>query len=82
MTLLLTTQGKDIAIDPEDWPRCDKCNMPVENFCVTDTGDALIFVAACHEKQETVTLSDEIWDNVLTSTWSFGDIGPAFTEGD
>lgn len=75
--LLLTTKAKDIKVIAEDWPRCDQCDMPVEEFCVTDTGDALILVATCHKKEETVTLTDDMWDNVNPS---HVDIGPAFLQ--
>lgn len=77
---LLTTKAKDLAIDPEDWPRCARCDMPVEKFCVTDTGDALYLVAACHEKVQMVEVPDAIWDNVIQMFDV--EIGPAFSEGD
>jgi hypothetical protein len=69
-----------IVIDEYDWPRCAKCEMPVEKFCVTDTGDALILMAACHGKEETVVLPDTIMDDI-TSTLDIT-IGPAFATGD
>lgn len=69
---------KIIEIDPEDphYPRCAKCDTPVEKFCVTDTGDALTLVTTCHGNTETVILSDEVWDDVVIPYVS---IGPAFT---
>jgi hypothetical protein len=77
MTLLLETRAKVIAIDTEDWPRCDKCHMPVENFEVTDTGDSLALMAACHGEVELVQIPDSVWDTVFSQGVS---IGPAFKE--
>ena len=67
-----------ILIHEDDWPRCDKCEMPVQEFYVTDTGDALEFVAKCHDKVQIVKVSNELWDNV--SSMLNVNIGPAFRE--
>lgn len=75
MTLLLETKAKVIGIAAEDWPRCGKCCMPVENFEVTDTGDSLALMATCHGEEELVVLEDSIWDTILGRGVS---LGPAF----
>lgn len=62
---LLTTRAKDINIDPDDWPRCSRCDMPVEDFGVSDTGDSLIFVATCHGDTEVATIPDDMWDTMI-----------------
>lgn len=66
-------------IDDNDWPRCTKCDMPVENFYIDDTGNVLNFVAQCHGKEQLVKVPDSFWDQELGHTVS---IGPAFTEND
>lgn len=75
--LLLTTKARDINIVQEDWPRCDECDMPVEQFCITDSGDTIALVARCHGEEETVVLPDETWDTVHSSHVDFG---PAFAK--
>ncbi len=75
MTQLLTTKAVDIKIDEIDWPRCHRCQMPVESFRVSDTGDGLIFVAACHGVEELVNFPDEMWDTIIGTHVNFG---PAF----
>lgn len=63
--LLLTTKAIDINIDPDDWPRCGKCHMPVEDFRASDTRDSLIFVATCHGETELATIPDDMWDTMI-----------------
>lgn len=67
-----------VSIDPDDWPRCGVCDTPVEQFCVTDTGDALIFVATCHGEDETVTVPDSVWRDIRRVSDIV--IGPAFVK--
>lgn len=64
-------------IDDNDWPRCAKCDLPVENFCIDDTGNTLTFVATCHGEEQLVEIPDSFWDQELVHTVS---IGPAFEE--
>lgn len=78
MTLFLDTKALDYNIDPEDWPRCDVCHLPVEDFRVTDTGDSIIFVTACHGETELATIPDDVWDTVMGTHVSFG---RAFQQG-
>jgi hypothetical protein len=70
--LLLTTSAIDISIDPEDWPRCAICDMPVENFKGVDTGDSLSFLAQCHGAEEITQLPDELWDTVIGTAVTLG----------
>lgn len=72
MTLLLETRAVDQEIDPEDWPRCAICRMPVEDFRVTDTGDSIIFVTMCHGECELATIPDDVWDTVMGTHVNFG----------
>jgi len=72
-------ESKEIEIDSSDWPRCDKCQMPVENFRATDHGDSLTLMAECHGKREVVTLPDTLWDSVIGTHMN---LGPAFTGDD
>ena len=51
-----------IKIHRDDWPGCAKCNMPVENFFVTDTGSELTFVAQCHGMEQSVKVPDCFWE--------------------
>lgn len=74
--LLLTTSAIDLNIDPDDWPRCAKCHMPVEDFRVTDTGDSLMFVTECHGETELAKIPDDVWDTVMGTHVS---LGQAFT---
>ena len=53
---------KTIEIDIDDWPRCAKCDMPVEQFSGTDDGTALTFVAMCHGEVQSATIPDSTWD--------------------
>lgn len=71
--LLLETKAVVKHIDPWDWPRCRKCDMPVEEFEATDTGDSLAFVARCHGEEELVQLPDSVWDddNTYGVEWSY-----------
>lgn len=64
-------------ISEDDWPRCAKCDMPVENFVIADTGNTLTFVATCHGKEELVHIPDSMWDTEFDQTVS---IGPAFQD--
>lgn len=64
-------------VDPSDWPRCDKCDMPVEDFQVTDKGNSLEFVARCHGDQELVVVPDEFWNDEVGA---IVEIGPAFRQ--
>jgi hypothetical protein len=64
MTLLLETKAKVRDIDQDDWPRCARCHMPVENFEIIDTGDSITLMAACHGAEELVTIPDSVWDTV------------------
>ena len=75
MTLLLTTQAKDIEVDDGDWPRCAKCHMPVEHFWSIDTGTSLIFVARCHGQEQIVEIPDEVLD---PETFKNFELGPVF----
>lgn len=59
---------KIINIDPYDWPRCVNCNMPVEDFRVTDQGDSLVFVAVCHGKNKLVAIPDSFWQGEAGAT--------------
>lgn len=68
----------NIVIHPGDWPRCHRCDMPVENFWAKDHGDSLEFIAECHGEQEVTVISDEIWGGVLGT--DLGTIGTAFTD--
>lgn len=77
MALLLETKAKEILISPLDWPRCAKCEMPVEKFSVIDTENAMAFVAACHGQEQIVNVPDELWADMLGSHVNFG---PAFSE--
>lgn len=74
---LLTTTARDINIEQEDWPRCEVCDMPVEQFCVTDGGNAIALAATCHGEVEMVVLLDDTWDTVHSSQVDFG---PAFAK--
>ena len=78
MTLLLTTTGVDVSINPRDWPRCAVCRMPVENFWVVDTSDSIILVAACHGKEQIINVLNETLASMLGSYINFG---RAFEEG-
>lgn len=78
MTLLLTTSAEEHIINPLDWPRCAKCNMPVQKFSVFDSLNAgITLVAECHGEQQAVTVPDEVLTEMLGSHMSFG---TAFTE--
>jgi len=46
--------------------------MPVENFSIVDTGNALTFLAFCHGKEELVDIPDELWDNTLGTQVNLG----------
>jgi hypothetical protein len=63
--LLLTTNAKDISIHPDDWPRCAKCDMPVQEFKIVDCGYSTTLVAACHGADEIIDVPDEILANVF-----------------
>lgn len=71
--LLLSTRAKDINIDPDDWPRCARCRMPVEDFRVSDTGDSLMFVATCHGETEVATIPDDMWDTMIGTHVNLGE---------
>jgi hypothetical protein len=73
---LLRAKLERVTIDTADWPRCGRCEMPVEQFWADVTPRSLIFVAVCHGKTETVEIPDELWDNSLPTT---SDFGPAFS---
>lgn len=72
MMQLLGTTAIDKEVDPEDWPRCAKCRMPVEQFSVTDTGNSITFVAKCHGESELATIPDEVWDDMIGTHVNFG----------
>lgn len=72
MSLLLSTTATEHEIETEDWPRCARCHMPVENFRVYTTSDSLIFVTECHEDVELATIPDDVWDTVIGTHLHFG----------
>lgn len=72
MILLSDGNTKEIPVDPDDWPRCAKCRMPVEEFKVVDTGDSYTFVAMCHGQVESATIPDDVWDTAVGTHVNFG----------
>lgn len=74
---LLTVKRERIPIDQNDWPRCEQCSMPVEQFYVEEGEGALSIVAVCHGDREVVELPDEVLETLLGN--SKLTVGPAFT---
>lgn len=64
---LLTTQALHIEVEPRDWPRCDRCDMPVQSFCIYDAPDALYIEAQCHGRYEVVRVPNEVTASMLGS---------------
>lgn len=64
-----------VRVRTADWPRCGRCDMPVENFWADVDESCVILVARCHGKTQVVEVPDELWD-----TWRPADfvLGPAF----
>lgn len=77
MALLLNTHAQKIEIEPRDWPRCGKCRMPIEEFCIYDTPDAMIIEAQCHGKYEAVNIPNEVLASTIGSLYT---IESVFTE--
>jgi hypothetical protein len=78
MALLLTTTAIEHRIDSLDWPRCDKCQMPVQQFSVYESSSTgITFVATCHGEEQTVTVPNDVLIDMLGSHVGFG---TAFTE--
>lgn len=71
---LLTVER--IPVDQNDWPRCEQCNMPVEDFYVEEGTRILSIVAVCHGERQRVELPDEVLAELLEGNEIF--IGPAF----
>lgn len=74
MISAVTVTRKDI--NPEDWPRCGRCSLPVEDFYVLLSGDVdITFVACCHGKEEIISVPLSSIEDASTVT-----IGTAFGE--
>lgn len=56
---LLGTKARKIIINKFDWPRCGKCNMPVEDFQLYDTGTEILVLAICHRASDLSILTAE-----------------------
>jgi hypothetical protein len=80
MNYLTVNPNNVINIDPDDWPRCAKCDMPVLCFSgIYQVDQGLSFVVECHGQREVSFIPQEVWDN-LVSVADFK-IGDAFAGG-
>ena len=71
---LIGTTAQQIQVERIDWPRCTRCDMPVEDFQCYDTQEGLYFLAICHRATEVSIITAE------TLAGTFGvNIGHAFT---
>lgn len=59
-----------IDIHRGDWPRCAKCDLPVEDFFAYED-DVTVFVAMCHNEIEHVRLTPDLLDNNIKVTMAF-----------
>lgn len=75
---LLTVREERFSIDQDDWPRCEQCDMPVEQFYVEESAGELAAVAECHGQRQEVILSEEVLSMLVGNDAKF-DVGPAFT---
>lgn len=59
------------------WPRCARCQMPVEDFTIGSLLDSVVLTAYCHGDTEIVQVPDKIWDefspNDVVITEAFAD---------
>jgi hypothetical protein len=53
-----------LKIDPQDWPRCQVCNMIVDLFEAVYVDTETIFVARCHQAQEVVSIPHDVWKDI------------------
>lgn len=73
MTQLLSDgNAREVLVDPQDWPRCAVCEIPVEKFSSTDTGTSIVFVAQCHGQIESAEIPDNVWDDQIGTHMNFG----------
>lgn len=74
---LLGTNAQRIIIERYDWPRCARCEMPVQGFVAYDTGTDLIFQAECHGSTETVKFTN---DDFNLAARDYFQLGQAFAD--
>ena len=43
-----------------DWPRCARCDMPVEQFYLDDESGEISLVAVCHGDRQVVVIPDDL----------------------
>lgn len=70
-------------IGPENLPRCDRCNMPVQSLSVMENGFEVVFVAQCHGEVEETTIPLREWANIegITFEVAFGQPEPQRANG-
>jgi hypothetical protein len=64
-----------IRIAAADWPRCGRCEMPVEVFYADVTEESVILVAQCHGSVQAEEVPDALWDSYSPADFR---LGPAF----
>jgi hypothetical protein len=61
------------AIDEEDWPRCARCDTPVEDcFALTSERGTVWLVAQCHGDEQTIRLDAADLDDIEAATVTVG----------
>lgn len=73
----MAKRAKHISLHWQDFPRCAKCEMPVEEFYLLERDNNAEFVIKCHNKVERVLLTADTLIGLDTATIQ---IGIAFTE--